>query len=53
MCGHALQWSCITLCVFCSTLPNLVFVDKLGISPLDLGLMCLSLYGHTLVSKPP
>ena len=34
------------MCVFCSTLLSFVFAGKLGISPMDLGLMCLSLCGH-------
>ena len=32
--------------VFCSTLLNFVFAGRLGISPMDLGLMCPSLCGH-------
>ena len=35
------------MCVFCSTLLNFVFACILGISPMDLGLMCLSLCWHT------
>ena len=46
MIGHALRWSCMAMCVFCSTLLSFVFAGKLGISPMDLGLMCLSLCGH-------
>ena len=34
------------MCVFCSTLLSFVFACKLGINPMDLGLMCLSLCGH-------
>ena len=46
MFGHALQWSCMAMCVFCSTLLRFVFAGRLGINPMDLGLMCLSLCGH-------
>ena len=46
MSGHALQRSCTAMCVFCSTLLSFAFADRLGIHPMDLGLMCLSLYGH-------
>ena len=46
MCRQALLWSCMAMCVFCSTLLNYIFVGRLGISPMDLGLMCLSLCGH-------
>ena len=34
------------MCVFCSTLLSLAFTDRLGINPMDLGPMCLGLYGH-------
>ena len=44
MFGQALQRSCMAMCVFCSTLLSPVFVE-LGINPMDLGLMCLSLCG--------
>ena len=46
MCGHALQRSCMAMCVFCSTLLNFVFASTLGISLVALGLMCLSLCGQ-------
>ena len=46
MFGWALQWSCMATCVFCSTLLSFAFADRLGINPMDLGLMCHSLYGH-------
>ena len=46
MSGHTLQRSCMAMCVFCSTLLSFAFVDKLGINPMDLGVMCQSLYGH-------
>ena len=46
MSRHALQRSCMAMCVFCSTLLSIAFADKLGINPMDLGLRCLSLYGH-------
>ena len=46
MSGHALQRSCEAICVFCSTLLSFAFADRLGINPMDLGLMCLSVYGH-------
>ena len=46
MSGHALQSSCTAMCIFCSTLLSFAFADGLGISPMDLGLMCLSVYGH-------
>ena len=45
MFGRALQRSCMAMCVFCSTLLSFVFAGKLGINPMDLGLMCLSLCG--------
>ena len=34
------------MCVFCTTLLSFAFADRLGMNPMDLGLMCLSLYGH-------
>ena len=34
------------MCVFCSTLLSFAFADKLGINPMDLGLMCHIRYGH-------
>ena len=46
MSGQALQRSCTVMCVFCSTLLSFAFADRLGINPMDLGLMCQSLYGH-------
>ena len=46
MCGHPLQRSCMAMYVFCSTLLNFVFASRLCISPMALGLMCLSLCGH-------
>ena len=46
MCGHALQRRCMAICVFFSTLLNFLFAGRLGISRMDLGLMCLSLCGH-------
>ena len=46
MCGHGLQWSCMAMCVFCSTSLNFAFAGRSGISPMALGLMCPSLYGH-------
>ena len=46
MFGHTLQRSCMAMCVFCSTLLGFVFAGRLGINPMDLGLMCLSLLGH-------
>ena len=46
MFGQALQWSCTAMCVFCSTLLSFAFANRLGINPMDLGLMCQSLYGH-------
>ena len=39
MSGHALQRSCTAMCVFCSTLLSFAFADRLGINPMDLGLM--------------
>ena len=45
MFGPALQRSCMAMCVFCSTLLSFVFVGRLGINPMDLGFMCLSLCG--------
>ena len=47
MCGQALQWSCMAMWVFCSTLLHFVVAGRLGIGPMGLGLMCLSLCGHT------
>ena len=47
MFGHALQRSCMAMCIFCSTLLSFVFAGRLGINPMDLGLMCLSLCGHS------
>ena len=46
MSTHALQKSCAAMCVFCSTLLSVAFTNRLGINPMDLGLMCLSLYGQ-------
>ena len=46
MFGHAMQRSCMAVCVFCSTLLRFVLASKLGINLMDLGLMCLSLCGH-------
>ena len=46
MFGQALQQSCMAMCVFCSTLLSFAFADRLGINPMDLGLMYQSLYGH-------
>ena len=46
MFGQAPQRSCTAMCVFCSTLLSFAFADRLGINPMDLGLMCPSLYGH-------
>ena len=46
MFGHTLQRSCMAMCAFCSTLFGFVFASRLGINPMDLGLMCLSLCGH-------
>ena len=40
MSGHGLQWSCTAMCVFCSTLLSFAFAHRLGINPMDLGLMC-------------
>ena len=34
------------MCIFCSTLLSFVFAGRLGINPMDLGLMCPSLCGH-------
>ena len=31
---------------FCSTLLSFAFTDRLGINPMDPGLICLSVYGH-------
>ena len=45
MFGQALQRSCMAMCVFCSTLLSFVFAGRLGINPMDLGLMCLSFCG--------
>ena len=45
MFGQAVQWSCMAMCVFCSTLFSFVFAGRLGINPMDLGLMCLGLCG--------
>ena len=42
MCGQALQWRCMAMC----TLLNFAFTGNVGMSPMDLGLMCLSLCGH-------
>ena len=46
MSGHTLQRSCMAMCVFCSILLSFAFADRLGINPMDLGLMCHSLYGR-------
>ena len=46
MFGQALQRSCMAMCVFCSTLLSFAFADRLGINPMDLRLMCQSVYGH-------
>ena len=46
MFGPALQRSRMAMCVFCSTLLSFVFTGRLGINPMDLGLMCQSLCGH-------
>ena len=46
MCGHALQRSCMAICVFCSTLLNFVFTGRLSFSPMAFGLMCPSLCGQ-------
>ena len=46
MCGQALQRSYMAMCVFCSTLLNVVFAGRQGIRPMALGLMCLSVWGH-------
>ena len=43
MSEHALRTA---MCVFCSTLLSFAFADRLGINPMDFGLMCLSVYGH-------
>ena len=45
MFGQALQRSYMAMCVFCSTLLSFAFAGRQGITPLDLGLMCLSLCG--------
>ena len=42
MCGCALRWRCMATCIFCSTLLNLY-----SQGPMNLGLMCLSLCGHS------
>ena len=34
------------MCVFCSTLLSLVFTSRLGINPMDLDLMCMSVCGQ-------
>ena len=39
MFGQAMQRSCTAMCIFCSTLLGFTFVDRLGINPMDLGLM--------------
>ena len=46
MCGHALQWSCMAMCIFYFTLLNFVCTGRLGISRMALGLMHLSLCGQ-------
>ena len=46
MFGHAVQRSCMALCVFCSILLSFAFADRLGIKRMDLGLMCRSQFGH-------
>ena len=46
MFGQAVQRSCMAMCVFCSTLIGFAFADRLGINPMDFGLMCQGLYGH-------
>ena len=46
MFGHALQRSCMAMCVFCSTLLSFIFAGRRGINPMDLGLMYLSLCEH-------
>ena len=33
------------MCVFCSTVLNFLFAGRLGINPMDLGLMCPSMCG--------
>ena len=45
-CGHSVQWRYMATCVFYTTLLNFVFAGKLGISRMDLGLVCRSLCGH-------
>ena len=40
MFGQALQRSCMAMCIFCSTLLSFAFADRLGINPMDLGVMC-------------
>ena len=46
MFGHTLQRSCMAMSVFCSTLLSFVFVDRPRIPPMDLGLMCLSVWAQ-------
>ena len=46
MSGQALQRSSTAMCVFYSTLLGFAFAHRLGINPMDLGLMCQSLYGQ-------
>ena len=36
----------MAICVFCSTLLNFVVAGRVGIGPMDLGLMFLSLCGY-------
>ena len=46
MFGHIVQRSCMAMCVYLSTLLSFVFACRLGINPMDFGLMCLSLCGQ-------
>ena len=45
MCGWVLPEICTSISMFCCTSHSFVSGDKLGISPMGLGLMCLSLCG--------
>ena len=51
MCGWVVSQSSMAMCIFCNTSINIVPGAKLGISPMNLGLMCLSLCGCR--KRPP
>ena len=43
---YGAEQSCMAMCVFCSTLLGFAFADTLGINPMDLGLMCQSIWAQ-------